>query len=143
MKKRKLTAAEYLKQYASWQAQKLHLLSERELIVIEEALPPGIDYSSDKVQSSPDDGMLKKVIRIEKRTKQIDNKVEILTDQMLLIKQQIDDVPDAISSNVLWYRYIELWGWPKVAEKVGYTEDHTKGYLHSKALQDFVKVNTF
>lgn len=139
----KLTTKEYLEQFASWKAQKIHLLSDRELIVVEEALPPGIDYSADRVQTSPDDGMLKRIMRIEKRTKEIDKKVELLTNKMQKLKQQIDDVPDAISSNILWYRYIELLEWPKVAEKIEYSEDHTKGYLHCKALQDFAKVNTF
>lgn len=135
-----MTTKEYLEQYLQWQARKLNLLAERELIVIEEALPSGIDYSADRVQTSPDDGMAKKFIRIQKRTKDIDREVEKITDNMCRIKDELNAVTDAFSCRLLWLRYIEGLKWDKIAQTLCCSEEHARGPAHNTALSYFGKI---
>lgn len=134
-----MTTKEHLERYKSWHHEKLNLLDEREHIITEEAMPAGIDYSAEKVQTSPEDGMLKKILRIKRRTEEIDKRVEKLTLKMEKLKDTINAVP-APSNRLLYLRYIELMEWEDVGKSMGYSEDHVKGPLHMKSLADFEKI---
>jgi len=74
----------------------------------------------------------------------IEDKIDRKTDKLILLREEIErainSVQDSTLSALLRYRYICCLPWNKVAKKLNYSEDHTKGYLHNKALE---KVNTF
>lgn len=134
-----MTTKEYLEQYKNWHYTKLNLLDERKLIVIEEALPAGIDYSADRVQTSPDDGMVKKIERIQRRAEKIDKRIVRLTERMEALKDKVNTVP-APSNRILYLRYIEFKDWPDVAMDMTYSEAHIKGPMHMQALSEFSKI---
>ena len=50
------------------------------------------------------------------------------------IVKTINKVQPAELSQLLYDKYIERWQWQEVADDIGYSLDHTKGYLHGKAL---------
>lgn len=135
-----MTTKEYLEQYLQWQARKLNKQAECELIVIEEALPPGIDYSADRVQTSPDDSMVKKIERIMRRKRKLDKEIDELTAKMEQIRDEVNLVEDADSCRLLWLRYIEDLHWNEVAEVMYISEDYAKGALHDRALSLFGQI---
>jgi len=132
-----MTPKAYLSQFRIFRAEKINLLSDLENIIIEEALPSGIDYSADRVQTSPDDGMLRKIERIEKRRRVIDKRIDFLTEKMTEIKDEINAVEDETSKRLLWLKYVDGARWEVIAEELQYSEDHTKGRLHNDALSLF------
>ena len=57
---------------------------------------------------------------------EISSTIEALAD--------IEDQNAGIYMDVLYDRYILDMNWQDIAQNVGYSEDHTRGYLHGKAL---------
>lgn len=50
------------------------------------------------------------------------------------IVKTINKVERAELSRLLYDKYIERWEWQRIADDIDYSLDHTKGYLHAKAL---------
>ena len=55
------------------------------------------------------------------------------------IQAVIDAVQDPVCHKLLTLRYLCFRSWEEIAERMGYSSDHVRGYLHRQALQ---KVNT-
>jgi len=125
---------EYLRSYKHYWYRQQNYIDEHNKILAEEAQPCGIDYSADRVQTSPEDGMLNKILRIEARTKECDEQIEICSKQMAMILDSIMAVNDGELQRLLYLRYIKFWGWEQIAEMMQYSLDHTKGRLHGSAL---------
>jgi DNA-directed RNA polymerase specialized sigma24 family protein len=58
--------------------------------------------------------------------------------EMLALEDDINEVLSGINEpthqRLLRYRYINLYSWAKIAQKMNFSEDHVKGYLHGQAL---------
>ena len=128
---------EYLLQYQLWKNTRENLLSERNLIVMDEALPSGIDYSADKIQATPVDKMSEIVARIEKRTAEIDRRIISLDTRMEQMRDDINDLDDAVAVRLLWLKYIESQNWYDIAAELGYDVVYVRGELHQKSLDIF------
>lgn len=129
----------YLENYQILKAERLNLIEERSLILLDEALPGAIDYAKDRVQTSPDDPMAAMMDRISKRCEYIDKRIEKIDQRMDLIKNQINHVPDADCKRLLWLKYIEDKTWREVAEEIETSDRHVYR-LHEKSINLFKDV---
>jgi len=137
-----MTIKEYLLQYQAVEAERINLLAERSLTLVEEALPSGIDYSADRVQTSPSDQMLNRIIRIQRRTKYIDKRIEKIENWQNMVKDQINSLDYGVYKRLLFMKYVESKEWNDIAKELGYWTDasesiYVRGELHSKALIEF------
>ena len=48
---------------------------------------------------------------------------------------EIDRLP-SLERRLIQLRYLEGWSWQKVADELGFSVDHVRGFLHKKALAD-------
>lgn len=133
---------ECLRMYRVYKARLQNLLSEREMIILDEALPGAINYDGDLVQTSPTDQMANRVERIMARCKKIDEQIEWTEQRMQSIRDSINAMDDPDCMRLLWLRYIEGRQWSEIARIMSISEDHARGYLHGSALQKYQKVNT-
>ena len=112
---------EYLKRYKRAKQRIEAITTELENIRLE-ALPGGIDYSRDKIQSSPsnsqmDDYVIKVETLINKLNKLKSDSVDICTEILNVISSIDDDTYQA----VLHRRYILLQSWEEISESMHYS----------------------
>lgn len=112
---------EYLKRYKRAKQRIEAITTELENIRLE-ALPGGIDYSRDKIQSSPsnsqmDDYIIKVETLINKLNKLKSDSVDICTEILNVISSIDDDTYQA----VLHRRYILLQSWEEISESMHYS----------------------
>ncbi len=95
----------------------------------------GCAMDEPRVQKTPSlkAPFVKYLDKLEKKRKQIDNKIEELLDLKEEIQTAIATVDDPVMELVLTYRYINCWEWPDVAKKLHYAESYVFK-LHRKAL---------
>ena len=95
----------------------------------------GINYDEPRVQKSPSlkAPFVRYLDKLEKKRKQIDEKIEELLNLKEEIEEAIATVNDPVMELVLTYRYINCYDWNDVAEKLGYALSHVYN-LHRKAL---------
>jgi len=138
----------YLNQYDLYRAELKNKRAERKAIEYEEALPSGVDYSKDRVQSSHTDGMFSLYLRIQMRCEELNSRILWLEDRMRAIEDEVNSMNDASIKRLLHMRYIEMQGWHEVSEELArlypqfnYSEEHIRGKLHQKALREFAAKN--
>lgn len=112
---------EYLKRYKRAKQRIEAIAMELENIRLE-ALPNGIDYSRDKIQSSPsnsqmDDYVIKVETLITKLNKLKSDSIDICTEILNVISSIDDDTYQA----VLHRRYILLQSWEEISESMHYS----------------------
>ena len=106
-------------------------------------LPSGIRYDSDRVQTSPSDRMLETVAKIDALERRMRKKLEQLNDDMFKAVAIVQDMPTPAYRQLLTLRYLTgKMSWEDVAEVMGYSVDHVKGYMNRQALMEAGKVNT-
>lgn len=111
----------YLKQYKKL-IQKINVL-EKELHDINlSALPGGIDYSKDKIQTTPtSDQMINYVIKLE----DLENSILSLRMEAINvcnnILETISTLEDETYQTILHRRYILFEAWEQIADSMGYS----------------------
>ena len=102
-------------------------------------LPGAIRYDKDRVDFSPDDPMIKMIERLEKiEAKETKCEEELLKD-IEFVNDIIMSMPTSVCKRLLWLRYIDgsrPMQWKDIADELGYSEDHTRGKLHGKAIAE-------
>ena len=94
----------------------------------------GISYEP-KVQKQPSGKapFIRYLDKLEKKRKQIDEKIE----ELLILKEEIEEaiatVNDPVMELVLTYRYINFWEWCDIASKLHYAESYVYK-LHRRAI---------
>lgn len=58
------------------------------------------------------------------------------------ISKKINLIDDPLLAEILLQRYVDGKLWMEIAEVINYSEDHTRGRLHGKALEAYKQVNT-
>jgi len=139
MSRSKNKAQKILESYNWLKQDTVELCLQRRAIEQEESLPSGIDYSADRVQTSPDDGMLRKVLRIQERTADIDRRIVAQTKAVEAIDNALNDMPNKKFKKLLTLKYIDRRGWNYTARVLNYSVDHAKGYMHRYALNMFME----
>jgi len=101
---------------------------------------PGIDYSKDKVQSSPsgDAGFTNIVMKIIELEAAINNDIERLLALKLEIRETINAVQDNEERLLLKYRYLNFMSWEDVCSYMQVSM-RTAHRIHKSALEN-VKV---
>ncbi len=75
------------------------------------------------------------MVQLEQKQEELfDTRIE-LVQKNLAIQQCIASLePD--EKDLLYLRYVKGWSWTQIAEKLGYSESHVKGYIHGNALRN-------
>lgn len=100
--------------------------SRAEMVTTGYSLAPAHGESSDKIQIA--------VENISEVKAMLYDRLTDATELRRSIQAAIDTVEDARLRNLLEYRYIDGWGWPKVAHKMNYEISQTY-FLHRSALR--------
>lgn len=98
----------------------------------------GIDYSIDKVQTSPRDAMAEKVIRVQQLREEIVQKIadyEAARDEIIA---QIQNVSNIAHSALLFKRYVERKKFELIAVEMAYNYAYTRS-IHGEALKAFAE----
>lgn len=101
----------------------------------------GIDYSADKVQSSPkDDTMVNAVLRILKKEEEIEKKIIEWTEERSAIVQKIQKMREPRYMKVLYERYVNHKSFEEIAVMMNYEYSYIRK-LHIEALVSFEKTH--
>jgi tRNA(Ser,Leu) C12 N-acetylase TAN1 len=82
---------------------------------------------------------VEKIIEIKR---ELEAAIQELSNRREEIASSINAIPNRTYRSILTLRYLCGMEWYKVAQAIGYSEDHTRGWMHGKALMEFSKVNT-
>lgn len=106
-------------------------------------LPRGIRYDSDKVQTSPSDQMLEVAAKVDALERKMQAKLVKLNQDMVRAMEIVQAMPTPEYRQLLTLRYLTgHMSWEQIAEVMGYSVDHVRGYLHKMAIAEARKVNT-
>lgn len=106
-------------------------------------LPSGIRYDSDKVQTSPSDKMIEVAAKVDALERRMQATLIRLNDDMVRAVEIVQAMPTPEYRQLLTLRYLTgRMSWEEIADVMGYSVDHVKGYLHKNALEEARKVNT-
>jgi hypothetical protein len=131
-------AKEYLKQLETLDVkigQKMQQAQELRLIATSGG--GGIDYSKDRVKTSPSgDTLSDAVIRYAALEEAIDRDIDQFVDTKNLIINQIQGLSNPDYMRLLYKRYVEFKHLDEIADEMRYTYQYTR-QLHGYALAEF------
>lgn len=126
----------YLKRYKHAVA-KIKALDEELQNINLDALPSGIDYSRDKVQTTPSaDQMVNYAIRVEEILNKIHSERVRAVQACTEILYAIDSVENDTYQAILHRRYVLLQAWEEISAAMHYSTQHLYE-LHGEALAEF------
>lgn len=100
-----------------------------------------IDYSKDRVQSSPSDSLSNAVIRYVTLEEEIDKQIDHFVDMKNLIINQIQGLQNVDHVKLLFKRYVEFKRLEVIAVEMNYTYQYIRE-LHGYALAEFQRTYT-
>ena len=103
--------------------------------------PGGIDYSRDRVQSSPDETTSKIVAEIMELEKRLTEVTKSCEERRYAIVKAIQKIQDSRYSEMLYKRYIKRMKYEDIANEMHYSREHIIRTIHSKALMAFEEAN--
>lgn len=114
-------------------------------------LPSAIRYDTDKVQTSPEEHLstyVSELVEIEQHEQTV---IERLKKDIRMVEQLLERMPTQEHRLLLRLRYlsggVRALTWEEIAEQMGYSTVHVRGYMHGKAIGEarkiWRKVNTF
>ena len=123
----------------------LWILGQKESDLTLSMLPGAIRYDKDKVESSPEDPMLKFAERLSEIEAMRKERAKKLAEDDYTAQLILREMPTARNRLLLELRYIEggighRYSWSEVAEEMGYEEIYTRGFLHQSALDEAQKI---
>ena len=101
----------------------------------------GIDYSRDRITSTPKNAMEEAAWRLLERAEIIDREILRLVDQTDQIIAEIAGIQNATYKTILFKRYVECKDLKDMAKEMDYSYDHIC-HLHGEALDHFRKSAT-
>lgn len=109
-------------------------------------LPSGIRYDTDKVQTSPADQMLEIAARVDELQRKNATHLARLTEDLIQAVDIVQKIDAPECRQLLTLRYLTgnriTSSWESIANTMGYSVDHVRGYLHQRAIREARKVNT-
>lgn len=108
-------------------------------------LPRGIRYDRDKIQTSPSDQMIEVASKIDELERKMQAKLVKLNGDMVKAVTIVQAMPTPEYRQLITLRYLtgSRTSWEQIAEIMGYSVDHVRGYIHKCAIEEARKVNTF
>lgn len=138
-----MTAKQYLRSIRSEQKELKTMIEHRETIYFS-LLPSAIRYDKDRVQTSPDDQMMDKVIKTTELDAEIDEYIAMLRKHKADALKIIRQINNSLYRQVLIDYYLvtkengKPMRWDDVAGEIFRGERQTKR-IHGKALIEFQK----
>ena len=132
---------EYLKEI-KYKQQYLQRLKKRRKALHLDVSFGAIDYSADRVQSTPKNKLEEAAVKLSERLERIDKdiaKVSIEIDDRI---SSIEKLPSEADRNILFKRYVEHKSFEQISAEMGYTYNYTCN-LHGEALSNFAQVLNF
>lgn len=102
----------------------------------------GIDYSADRVQSTPKNKMEEAMVKLSERLEKIDNsiaKVGVEIDDRI---GSIEKLSNDTHRSILFKRYVEDKSFEEISVEMGYVYNYTCN-LHGDALNELSKLLNF
>jgi len=135
-----MKAKEYLRRLRRLDSvinQKLRELSELKAMSISAG---GLDYSKERVQTSPsgDAPFLKIINKMIDLEAEINNEIDAFIAEKRKIINQIQSLKNADYVGLLYKRYIEYKSLDQICDEMSFSYDYIK-HLHGYALRDFEK----
>ena len=96
----------------------------------------GIDYSKDRVQTSPKDSMLENYAKLDSLERKLIHKINERQARLKDIIECIDRLVNKEEQDVLTYRYIKGFEWEDIAQCM-YRSKRSVLYIHGDALKNF------
>ncbi len=136
-----MSPKEYLLQIKRLRVRIESMCSEKDELRRSMSVLSGIDYSKDRVQVSPEPGAAfeRTVDKIEAMEREIERKISEYVDLRLKIVGQIDAMPDAEYSELLYKHYAEFKSLAKISGEMHYCYEWTRK-MHGKALTMFGEI---
>ena len=129
---------EYLKEI-KYKQQYLQRLRKRRASLHLDVSFGGIDYSADRIQSTPKNKLEEAVVKLSDRLERIDNniaKVSIEIDDRI---SSIEKLSNDTYKSILFKRYVEDKSFEEISVEMGYVYNYTCN-LHGDALSELSKV---
>lgn len=97
--------------------------------------PKGIDYSKEKIVSTPQDRLSAEIARYLDEEKRVNEQISIWMSRKNKIIEQIEQL-EIKHYNVLYYRYVKCMQWKEIIIKMK-VSDTTAFEYHREALKEF------
>lgn len=134
-----MTAKKYLQQIYKLHIKIKHRKDELETLKVSASGYHGIDYSADRVQSSPDDRMANVVGKYLDLEAEISQMLEEYMLKRHYIINQIEGINNAQLSDILYARYVSFESLATIANDLHYEYTYCCR-LHGKALREFARL---
>lgn len=136
-----MTVTKYLNQIAildgSIQRREMLLQEARELAY---AQGGSIDYSKERVDTSPSNNQMDKIIDLVDSAAELREELTKLHSLKRQILGRIERVSDERYHKLLWLKYVELHSLEQISREMQYTYEYVRR-LHIEALNSFAEVN--
>ena len=143
MGKKEMTAKEYLQQIRADDLRIEQKIKEYESLMSRKASLVGMDYTVDRVQTSPDGaGFTKIVDRLVDLQKEINDDIDAFCDSQHKKISEIHKLSKPEYIEVLFKRYVEGQALEQIAADMGYSYNWCC-HIHGEALKEFEKVRNF
>lgn len=132
---------EYLKEI-KYKQQYLQRLRKRRASLHLDVSFGGIDYSADRIQSTPKNKLEEAMVKLSDRLERIDNDIAKVTLEIDDRVKSIEMLPNDTYKNILFKRYVEDKSFEEISVELQYAYNYTCT-LHGDALIDLSKVLNF
>lgn len=132
---------DYLKDIKS-KRQYLQRLKERRASLHLDVSFGGIDYSADRVQSTPKNKLEEAMIQLSERIEELDEKIAKVSIEIDNRISSIEKLSDEVYRNILFKRYAEDKTLEQISVEMGYAYNYTCN-IHGDALRELSKVLNF
>ena len=133
----RIDAKNYLREIKSKREHRARLLARRESIHMDIQIS-GIDYSKDRVQSSPSNSMENAAIKMLTRIEEIDEQIRDLSIEIDDRLASIEDLKDSNYRKILFSRYSEYKSFEQISVDAGYAYNYVCT-MHGEALEELSK----
>ena len=136
-----MKAKEYLQRLKKLDIKINQKIKELEDLKVTARSVKSIDYSKERVQSSPstEAPFVKTVEKINILENEINAKIDEFVDEKDKIINQIQGLDDSMYINILYKHYVEFMTFEKIAVDLNYSIRNIY-VIHEKALQNFEQV---
>lgn len=132
---------QYLKEIKYKQQYLQRLKKRRESLHLDVSFG-GIDYSADRIQSTPKNKLEEAVVKLSDRLERIDNEVAKVSLEIDDRVKSIEMLSNDTYKNILFKRYVEDKSFEEISVELQYAYNYTCT-LHGEALVDLSKVLNF
>lgn len=99
----------------------------------------GIDYSADRVQSTPENKLEKAAVKLSERLQYLDRKIMELSVEIDDRLNSIESLDNGAYRDVLFKRYSEYKSFEEISVEMGYVYNYTCN-LHGEALKNLAQL---